>query len=240
MSKRISCPHGQNGLLHLLTPEDRAAVEPHLSPIDLAARTILEEPGASIRHVVFPVTGVGSILALAGNGQRIEAGLFGCEGMSGMAVVTGTDSLPTQTIMQVSGKGRRIEADRLRDLMEARPRIRALLLRFVQAIFVQASQTALSNGRATLEERLARWLLMCHDRIRGDEMALTHEFLAVMLGVRRAGVTIGTHLLEGKGLIRAKRGRIVIVDREGLEELAKSSYGASEAEYERLFAQPPA
>jgi CRP-like cAMP-binding protein len=104
----------------------------------------------------------------------------------------------------------------------------------------QTSQTALSNGQSKLEERLARWLLMCHDRINGDTVELTHEFLSVMLGVRRAGVTVGTHVLEGKGLIRASRGGITILDREGLEEEAQGFYGVPEASYARLigFDQP--
>ena len=235
MAKRISCSYGQNNLIHTLTPDDRAAVEPHLSDVDLPARVVLDAPDAPIRAVTFPVTGVGSMIAFGPNDRRIEAGLFGCEGMSGIALVVGADRAPTETIMQVGGAGRRMEAARLIELMEARPSIRAHLGRFVQTMFVQSSQTALSNGHSKLETRLARWLLMCHDRIRGDEMELTHEFLSVMLGVRRAGVTIGTHLLKGKGLIRAGRARIVILDREGLEEQAEGSCGRPEAEYARMF-----
>lgn len=235
MSRRLRCPQVQNNLIRTMSPADRAAIEPYLSSVDLPARMILDEPGAPIRKVWFPVTGVGSMIAIGPENREIEAGLFGCEGMSGMALVIGSDRLPTRTLMQVGGAGQAMEADRLRDLMEARPSLRMHLLRFVQAMFVQASHTALSNGHAKLEERLARWLLMCHDRMPGDALELTHEFLAIMLGVRRAGVTVGTHLLEGKGLIRADRGRITILDREGLEEEARGSYGAPEAEYERLF-----
>lgn len=235
MPKRLSCPFGQNYLVHTLPSSDREALEAHLEPVDLPERMVLDEPGAPIRKVMFPTSGVGSMIALGADNRRIESGLFGREGMSGIALVIGNDRLPTQTIMQVGGAGRGIGADRLVGIMEARPSLRAHLLRFVQAMYVQASQTALSNGHSKLEERLARWLLMCHDRIQGDELALTHEFLAVMLGVRRAGVTVGTHLLEGKGLIGASRGRITILDRDGLEELAHGSYGRSEDEYLRLF-----
>ena len=238
MSRTFALPPGQNNLIRLLDADDRAAIEAHLTPMDLPARIVIDEPDEPIRTVVFPISGVGSMVAIGAGERRIEAGLFGRDGMSGMAIVTGGDRLPTQTIMQVGGKGLAIEADRLRELMEARPAIRLRLLGFVQAMFVQAAQTALSNGHARLEERLARWLLMCHDRMVGNELELTHEFLAVMLGVRRAGVTVGTHLLEGKGLIRATRGRIVVLDRDGLEEQAQGSYGVAEAEYARLFPGP--
>lgn len=235
MSRAFEWPPGHNNLIRTLAPADREAVEPHLEAVDLPDRTVVDPPDTPIRRVVFPVSGVGSMIALGPAGREIEAGLFGFEGMSGMGLVTGDDRMPIRTVMQVGGRALAIEAARLADLMEARPTIRAHLLRFVHVIFVQAAQTALSNAHAVLEERLARWLLMCHDRIRGDEMALTHDFLSVMLGVRRAGVTEGTHMLEGKGLIRTSRGRIVVLDRAGLEAFAGGSYGVPEKEYARLF-----
>lgn len=155
--------------------------------------------------------------------------------MSGSAVVLGTDRTPNETFMQVAGHGFSMDANRLRELMETRPSLKLHLSRFAQVQMTQAAHTALSNGRGKLEERLARWLLMGHDRVDGEDIALTHEFLSIMLGVRRAGVTVATHLLEGKGLIRATRGAITVIDREGLEEEAHHSYGVPEREYERLF-----
>jgi CRP-like cAMP-binding protein len=119
--------------------------------------------------------------------------------------------------------------------MQASPRLREVLLRFVQSFLIQATHTAISNGSARLEERLARWLLMAHDRIESDDLPLVHEFLALMLGVRRPGVTIGIHSLEGAGLIEARRGVIKILDRKGLEDAANASYGVPEAEYRRLM-----
>ncbi len=235
MPRRLVCPIGQNNLLRTLDPADRAALEPHLSPVDLPLRSVLDEADAPIAHVVFPVRGVASMIASGPEGRRIEAGLFGREGMSGMALITGGDRLPTQTLMQIAGEGLRIEAGHLREAMAARPSMRAHLLGYAQVMFVQAMHTALANGHASLEARLARWLLMCDDRVEGGEVPLTHEFLAIMLGVRRAGVTVGTHLLEGKGLIRARRGRIAILDREGLEEEARGYYGVPEEEYARLY-----
>ena len=227
---------GQNHLLRTLAPADRHALDLYLTRVDLPERMVLDAPGALIRSVWFLTGGIGSMIALGPANHSIETGLFGCEGMSGMAVAIGGDHQPTRTIMQVGGGGWRIDAEKLREVMDARPSVRAHLLRFVQAMFAQASQTALANGHATLEERLARWLLMCHDRTPGNEIDLTHDFLAIMLGVRRAGVTVGTHKLEGHGLIRADRGRITILDREGLESHAHGFYGASEEEYARLLA----
>ena len=195
----------------------------------------LEVPEVPIELVYFPKSGVGSTVTFSNNGRRIETGLFGYEGMSGTAAILQTGYTSNETFMQVAGEGLVIEPDRLQDLMEQSPSFQRHLLRYVQAMMTQTSQTALSNGQAKLEERLARWLLMCHDRISGNEMDLTHEFLSIMLGVRRAGVTVGTHMLEGKGLIRANRGQIIILDREGLEAEAQDSYGKPEAEYARLI-----
>lgn len=195
----------------------------------------LEVPEVPIELVYFPKSGVGSTVTFSNNGRRIETGLFGYEGMSGTAAILQTGYTSNETFMQVAGEGLVIEPDRLQDLMEQSPSFQRHLLRYVQAMMTQTSQTALSNGQAKLEERLARWLLMCHDRISGNEMDLTHEFLSIMLGVRRAGVTVGTHMLEGKGLIRANRGQIIILDREGLEAEAQESYGKPEAEYARLI-----
>ena len=118
--------------------------------------------------------------------------------------------------------------------MDANPTLRLFFLHYVQALLIQTSHTALANAQAQIEERLCRWLLMCHDRVDGDDLPLTHEFLATMLGVRRAGVTTAVHALEGRGLIRAERSSIQVLDREGMEVRADGTYGIPEADYERL------
>jgi CRP-like cAMP-binding protein len=114
--------------------------------------------------------------------------------------------------------------------------LRELLLRYVQTLLIQTAQSAVANARYQIEARLARWLLMCHDRVEGDEIALTHEFMAMMIGAQRSGVTVALHILEGAAMIRSKRGRVIILDREKLEDLAGDSYGPAEAEYRRLIA----
>jgi CRP-like cAMP-binding protein len=171
--------------------------------------------------------------------EAIEAGIFGSEGMSGMAIVMGDDRSPHSTYMQVEGRGLRIADSRLRGAMDQSPTLRVSLLRFVQAFTAQTAQTALANGRATIERRLARWLLMAHDRLDADTLPITHEFLGLMLGVRRSGVTIALHELKKRELIRAARGLVEVVDRKGLEKLAGRIYGVSLAEYRRLTGWVP-
>ena len=214
---------------------DFELIEPHLVDVKLEKGKVLEEPDTPIEAVYFLKSGVGSTVALSTLGRRIEVGLFGCEGMSGTAIVLHAAHASHETFIQIPGDGQAMESGKLRELMAQNPTLHAHLLKYVQFLMTQTSQTALANGRSKLEERLARWLLMCHDRSDGDSMDLTHEFLAIMLGVRRAGVTVGTHILEGKGLIRAIRGRITILDREGLQNVAQDFYGIPEKEYDRLI-----
>jgi CRP-like cAMP-binding protein len=195
----------------------------------------LELAQTTIDYVYFPESGLGSVVAIGDRDRRIEIGIFGRDGMSGAAVVMGNDRSPHETFMQIAGHGFRLPADALRRAMTESPSFHNLLLRYMQTFMIQTAHTALANGRAKLEERLARWLLMCHDRIDGDELGLTHEFLAIMLVVRRAGVTVAMHMLEGRGLIRGARGMILIRDRDGLIEIADGFYGLPEAEYRRLI-----
>lgn len=225
----------RNILLRDLSPDDAALIVPQLKAVELGRRFVLERPGKPIENVYFPDTGIASTVAFAGRDRRAEVGLFGWDGMSGISIVLGTDRTSNECFMQVGGAGQRLSSDGLRQALEASPTLRLHLLRFAQVSMVQTSHTALGNARAQLEERLCRWLLMCHDRIVSDTMSLTHEFLATMLGVRRAGVTTAMHTLEGRGLIRASRGKIEIVDRDGLKVGAGDSYGVPESEYRRIF-----
>ena len=230
----------RNHLLATLPPDDAEALRVHLEPIALGRPFFMERPGKSISHVYFPLSGMGSVVAVGDRhrDQRIEAGVFGREGMSGLAVLLGDDRSPHEIYVQIPGEGLRLPADALRAVLGERPEVRRVLLLYVQAWTIQTAHTVLAQGRAKLEGRLARWLLMSHDRTEGDDLPLTHEFLSLMLGVRRAGVTTATHLLETRGMIRATRGRVRVLDREGLVEIADGSYGVPEAEYRRLLAPP--
>ena len=226
---------GSNALLRTMTPDDAALLVPGLEPVELPLRYLMERPQARIRHIYFPDSGVASIVSMANRNKRIEAGVFGREGMSGLAVLLGADRSPNETFIQVPGHGRRIATEDLLQACERSPTLRVHLLRLAHAMLVQTMHTALANGQAKIEERLARWLLMCHDRVDGDDLPLTHEFLSLMLGVRRAGVTVALAALEQKGLVRPYRGGSAVLDREGLEKLADGIYGVPEAEYRRLY-----
>jgi CRP-like cAMP-binding protein len=164
--------------------------------------------------------------------------LFGHDGMSGTAVILGAGQSPQASMIQVNGASAiRLEATDFTAACDRSASLRTLLLRYVQAMNVQAASTAAANAHYALPERLARWLLMCHDRVDGDDIPITHEFMSMMLAVRRAGVTTATHILESNGLIRAKRGVITILDRDRLEALADNAYGLPEAEYARIMAE---
>jgi CRP-like cAMP-binding protein len=185
--------------------------------------------------IYFPSRGAASIVAEQDDDQ-IEIGLFGSEGMSGGAVVLGAGQSPHRSMTQVGElQGVRIAAA---PLMEACARSRTLhdhLLRYVHVAGVQTAYTASANAHFDLPERLARWLLMCHDRVEGDHMELTHDSMALMLAVRRSGVTVTLHQLEGTGAIRSTRGLVTVRDRARLEEIAGDSYGGAEREYRRLI-----
>jgi CRP-like cAMP-binding protein len=215
--------------------EDFGLLGPHLkeSPFDI--RHTLERPNAPIEYVYFPDTGFASVVACDGSDKRTEVGIIGCEGMSGTAIILGAERSPHECYVQVAGTARRVHAEKLRELMAASPGLQEFLMRYVQAFLIQTAHTALANGRSKLEERLARWILMSHDRVDGDEIVLTHEFLALMLAVQRSGVTLALHFLEGRGFIQAKRGRIIVIDRDGLIATSDGSYGIPEAEYRRLI-----
>jgi CRP-like cAMP-binding protein len=226
----------RNCLLDLMSADDFALLQPHLQRVKMQPKYCLSQANQIIEHVFFLEGGVGSIVATQEGGNEIEVGLFGREGMSGSSVLLGVDSTPHRSFIQVDGStALRMGADKLRGAMAQSVSLQAFLFRYVQVLSIQAAQTAACNAHYTLPERLARWLLMCHDRVDGDEISLTHEFMAMMLAVRRSGVTMTLHMLEGTGAIGARRGLIKVTDRERLVELAGDSYGVAEVEYRRLI-----
>ncbi|MGO4524943.1 Crp/Fnr family transcriptional regulator [Microvirga sp. 2MCAF35] len=228
----------RNQLLRALAPEDFALVGPYLEPVALPKGKVLIEPNQPIEYVYFAESGVASVVALNSDYRPVEIAIVGWEGLVGPSVILGVDRTPHQSFFQMEGEGYRIATSHLTQALEASRTLLDLLLRYIHVVTVQTAATAMSNGDSVLSERLARWLLMCHDRVEGNELALTHEFLSLMLAVRRPGVTEAIHLLEGTGMIRARRANITILDRERLEETAGDSYGVPEAEYERLIPNP--
>jgi CRP-like cAMP-binding protein len=226
----------RNNLLQSLSEADFALLQPHLVPTKLDFRMRLQSANRNVKAVYFIESGLASVVAVArGDHRQSEVAIIGHEGMTGLSVVLGADRSPYEIFMQVEGHGQCIPAVDLDIAMIESPSLVRTLLLFAHTFMVQEGYTALANAHGSLEEKLARWLLMAQDRIQARELVLTHEFLALMLGVRRAGVTIALQHFETKGLILTGRGHILIEDRDGLEESANGLYGTPEAEYERLF-----
>ncbi|RZI54344.1 MAG: Crp/Fnr family transcriptional regulator [Pseudomonas sp.] len=224
-----------NRLLQALRPNDFALIASHFSLVELDRGAVLVTADEPITAAWFLKSGLSSIIAMSRDTQGVEVGLAGRDGMVGLPLLLDCDRTPHRIFMQVGGSAYRIGADQLRTALDTSATLRKCLLRYVQVYATQTTYTALSNAAHTVEERLARWLLMSHDRQEGDAIALTHDFIALMLGVRRPTVTIALHSLEGLGFIRATRGLVTIRRRRELEEFADGAYGTPEAEYERLI-----
>lgn len=223
----------RNRLLNGLSTADLALLQPDLEPVSLRLRQVLETPNKPIKYSYFIERGLASIVALNGH-RRLEVGLIGREGMTGVPIVLGNDRSPHENFIQIAGEGVRIPAEKLREALQQSRSLERAFLSFAHSFMNQTANTALSNGTATIEERLARWLLMANDRLEGNEVPLTHEFLSLMLGVRRAGVTVALHYLEQRALIRMSRGEIAIVDRDGLKSAANGTYHQPETRRKRV------
>jgi CRP-like cAMP-binding protein len=225
----------RNRLLKAMTADDFARLQPHLELVDLQSGQMLTMPNARTEHFHFMETGVASITSEGASG-RVEVGIIGREGVVGATpVLLGSDRVPYEHFIQMPGTGLRIDAEIVSTAVDESSSLRKLLLRYILTEIIQTRQTAFVNASHEIEARLARWLLMCHDRVDGDELLLKHEFLSMMLGVRRAGVSLAMQQLEGAGRIRAKRGRVTVLDRKLLEEMADGGYGMPESEYARLI-----
>jgi len=227
----------KNKILLRMAAADFALLQPDLESIELPIRRQLEQRGRKVEHVYFPQSGLASMVVSAGANHSIEVGIIGCEGMTGLSVLLEGDRPWHETFIQTAGTGLRLTAEQLRAAMDKSPTLRTLLLRYAYNLVSQMAYTALANGRYKIEERLARWLLMACDRAESNTIRLTHEFLALMLGARRAGVTAALAEIQKRGILKMQRGVITVVDRNGLEDTANGSYGVPEIEYKRQFIQ---
>jgi CRP-like cAMP-binding protein len=219
-----------------MSRSDIALLRPSLEVLEMRIRFRMEECNKPIKHVYFVEEGIASVVASSGEGKEIEVGLIGFEGMTGVVVVLGNHRSPHKTYVQMAGRAQRIGVIEFRAALEASETMRPFLLKYAHAFMVQTAHTAIATGRANVEERLARWVLMAHDRITGDDVPLTHELLALMLGVRRAGVTVAMDALEKRGFLIGSRGHIRVLDRDGLKQTAGAYYGVPESELRRLMA----
>lgn len=225
----------KNRLLSLAPAAAFARLAPHLEKRAFQQGDVIHRANEAGEFIFFPETCLGSVIALSNGGHRVESGIFGHDGFSGVPAMLDAGSSPYELIFQVPGDAYRITPAALLAVVDESPELRRLLLRYAHVASIQSGFTALSNAVHGIDVRLARWLLMCRDRLADDTLNLTHEFLSIMLGVRRPGVTTALHVLEGHLLIRGERGRITIRDRAGLEAYASDAYGAPEAEYRRLI-----
>jgi len=228
-------PPSTNTLLAALSSAELTRLRRDLRPVVLETRQRLEVANEPITDIYFVESGIVSVVAIGAGGHGSEIGLVGTEGMTGTAIVLGNHRSTSSAFVQVAGRGQRIKRPALRRALRDSAPLRQLCLKYVQVFVAQTAHTAFANGRARLDQRLARWILMAHDRTEGDILPLTHEFLSVMLCVRRAGVTVALNALKRDGLIRSGRGYVELLDRTGLERRANGYYGVPESEYLRLI-----
>jgi len=225
----------QNILLTSLPPPEFTALQPELEWVDLKLRGILVEANRPLEHAYFLTEGICSIIAVNPGGVRIEAGLIGREGFIGAPLVLLVETSPYQIMVQSEGRALRVTRSAFLAAVAKSPGLNSLLLRFIHIFTLQTAHTALANGHFTIEERLARWLLMCHDRVDTNEFVMTHEFLSIMLAVRRSSITDALHDLEGKRIIESLRSRVRVLNRARLEQAAGGAYGVPEIEYDRII-----
>ena len=219
----------RNAILAALPPGDASLLRPHLHRATLVASQVLYEPGVPIDAVYFLESGIASQTADTGDEGRVQVGMTGREGLVGVMSLLNANALCAQhTTMQVAGSALRMQRARFLDVVAQSPSLRAVFLRQIEGLVIQVSQSAACNARHDMTQRLARWLLMAHDRVDGDELPMTQECLARMLGVRRAGVSGVVGLLQKEGLIRQARGRITLVERAGLELKSCACYAIAE------------
>lgn len=231
--------HVRNRILAALPFAEFAIVAPCLTPISLDFGETLHRAGERIDDVYFVESGFISVLGVLSDGQPLEIGLIGSEGVDGISVIMGAKESYGETVCQTGGEAFRMSAASLVAAAACAPRFRDLLLRYAHVFGVQVAQTAVCNAHHNLSERLARWLLSAHDRCGTVELSLTQDLIAVMLGVRRATVSLAAGALQKAGVIRYVHGRITILDRPGLEAAACECYEAVAGEYRRLFGNYP-
>ena len=224
----------RNALLSALEPAEYSELLQGAENVEMALRTVLYEANAPITHVFFLGRGVASIIAPVGDGASVEVGTVGNEGLVGLPLLFGVDREPAKAFIQVADGAVRVTAAAFQRAVAASTTLRELFLRYAQSYLSQVSQSSACNRAHSIEERCARWLLMTHDRVAADEFPLTHEFLSLMLGVRRAGVTVAAGMLQRAGLIEYKHGHIKVIDREGLEGASCPCYRIIRESYDRL------
>jgi CRP-like cAMP-binding protein len=224
-----------NALLNALPPSESERLSSLLETVSLAARDVLYEPDEQIDHVYFPDGGVLSLLALDESASAVEVGTIGSEGTTALPIFHGQDSAPQQLIAQIAGSARRMTSNAFAGAVRDMPALQLLLHQYAHCFFNDVAQTVVCNHLHSVEQRCARWLLMTHDRVAGNTFELTHEFLSLMLATRRASVTVAAARLKRRKLISYTRGKVRVIDRDGLENAACSCYRITRAAYNGLI-----
>jgi len=225
----------KNRLLTALPKEEYERLQPHLELVSMSLKQVIYEPNEPLRHVYFPKNGVISLLTVMEDGNAVEVATVGNEGMVGLPVFLRAKTIPGLAFSQVPGDALRMKADVFQREVTPSSPLYNLLQRYTQAVFNQISQSAACNRLHSIEERFCRWMLMTQDRVGANQFPLTQEFLAQMLGVRRASVSVVAAMIQKAGLISYNRGKMTIVDREGLENVSCECYAIINAEFERLL-----
>ncbi len=225
----------KNHLLAALPPAEWHRWQPQLEPVELPLGQVLYEPGRTLSHVYFPTTAIVSLLYVMEDGASAEIAVVGREGIVGVSLFMGGGSTPSRAVVQSAGLGYRLAADVMKQEFNRAGPVLHLLLRYTQALITQMAQTAVCNRHHSLDRQLCRWLLLSLDRLQGNQLSMTQELIANMLGVRREGVTEAALKLQKAGLIRYARGRITVLDRPGLEQRTCECYAVVKKEYDRLL-----
>jgi len=229
----------KNHLLAALPDAEWVRWQPLLEAVEMPLGQVLYESGSTLSHVYFPTTAIVSLLYVMENGASAEIAVVGNEGLVGISLFMGGESTPSRAVVQSAGQGYRLASETIKAEFTRAP-VLHLLLRYTQALITQMSQTAVCNRHHSLDQQLCRWLLLSLDRLQGNELLMTQELIANMLGVRREGVTESALKLQEAGLIRYARGRINVLDRAGLESRACECYAVVKKEYDRLLPEKPA
>ncbi|MCE3003959.1 MAG: Crp/Fnr family transcriptional regulator [Xanthomonadaceae bacterium] len=224
-----------NHLIRALSAEARDRILPHMERVDLALGQVLYESGDAIRYVYFPVDCIVSLLYVMESGASAEISVVGNEGLLGVSIFMGGESTPSRALVQSAGSAFRLPARRLLDEFNRHGDLLQLVLRYTQALLTQMAQTAVCNRHHTIDQQLCRWLLLSLDRLQGNQLVMTQELIANMLGVRREGVTEAARKLQKLGVIEYSRGRITVIDRPNLERLSCECYGVVRKETHRLL-----
>ena len=224
-----------NHLLAALPEAEWLRWQRWLEYIQLPLGAVLYESGSAMSHVYFPTTSIVSLLYVMANGASAEIAVVGNEGIVGVSLFMGGESTPSRAVVQSAGQGFRLSSQAMKEEFNRAGPVLHLLLRYTQALITQMAQTAVCNRHHSLDQQLCRWLLLSLDRLQGNELVMTQELIANMLGVRREGVTEGALKLQQAGLIRYARGHITVIDREGLEKRSCECYTVVKKEYERLL-----